>query len=373
MAKKSLNEKSDILSRNLHDAKLTKKDEFYTQLTDIEKEIRHYRKHFKNKVVLCNCDDPTISNFFHYFSYSFEQLGLKKLITTCYKSQDWNLFSKRKNKSAIYLEYDGDKNGDKVPNPEEIGIKKLKGDGDFRSEECIDLLKKADIVVTNPPFSLFREYLSQLMHYKKKFIILGHQGAIGYKEIFPYLQNNQMWLGVNNGGIKWFRVNDDYDIKTETRKKIIDGKKFFSMGNVNWFTNLTINKRNEELKLYKKYNKKDHPKYDNYDAIEVSKVSEIPNDYKGVMGVPVTFLDKHNPNRFKILGLSQKYGYGLKSNKFYNDYEEIRPNGKKTGSSGRKTNGNPVMKGRSKGNYFSNGKREVYSLYTRIFIQKKGS
>ena len=139
MAKKSLNEKSDILSRNLHDAKLTKKDEFYTQLTDIEKEIRHYRKHFKNKVVLCNCDDPTISNFFHYFSYSFEQLGLKKLITTCYKSQDWNLFSKRKNKSAIYLEYDGDKNGDKVPNPEEIGIKKLKGDGDFRSEECIDL------------------------------------------------------------------------------------------------------------------------------------------------------------------------------------------------------------------------------------------
>ncbi|MFN8355567.1 MAG: adenine-specific methyltransferase EcoRI family protein [Spirosomataceae bacterium] len=294
MASKSLN-------NNLHKAKTGKNDEFYTELTDIEKELRHYKNHFKGKVVFCNCDDPRISNFFHYFSYNFEALGLKKLITTCYKNQNRDLFSTHENESAIWLEYDGDKNGDRIPNPEEIGIHKLKGDGDFRSPECIELLKQADIIVTNPPFSLFREYVSQLIDYGKKFLIIGHQNAITYKEIFKLIKNNQLWLGMDNGGTKWFRVNENYDIATESRKKIENGQKYFSMGSVVWFTNLDNRKRHEDLILYKAYNEEEYPKYDNYDAIEVSKVSDIPSNYKGAMGVPITFLDKYNPEQFEII------------------------------------------------------------------------
>ncbi len=188
------------LNSNLKKAKSGKNDEFYTQLSDIEKEIRHYKDHFKDKVVLCNCDDPRISNFFHYFSYNFENLGLKKLITTCYKNQEMDLFSKNTSEKAIYLVYEGDKNGDKVPNPEEIGIHQLKGDGDFRNKESIDLLKQADIIVTNPPFSLFREYVAQLVEYDKKFIIVGHQNAIGYKEVFRLIKDNKLWLGYGFNG-----------------------------------------------------------------------------------------------------------------------------------------------------------------------------
>lgn len=183
------------MARILHKAKISKKDEFYTQLSDIERELVHYKAHFKNKVIYCNCDDPRVSNFFHYFSYNFEKFNLKKLITTCYKNQDMNLFSENKSEQAIYLEYEGDKNGNKIPDPQEIGIKELEGDGDFRSEECIELLKKADIVVTNPPFSLFREYVAQLIKYNKKFIIVGHQNAISYKEIFKLIKDNKLWLG----------------------------------------------------------------------------------------------------------------------------------------------------------------------------------
>ena len=362
---------SKVASKNLHSAKINKRDEYYTQLKDIEDEVKHYKDQFENKTILCNCDDPTISNFFHFFSHNFEHYKLKKLITTCYKSQERDLFSEKNSSSAIYLEYYGDKNGDKVPNPEEIGIKKYKGDGDFRSEECIELLKEADIVITNPPFSLFRPYFEQLISYKKKFLILGHLGSIGYKEIFPHLQNNKVFLGTNNGGDKWFRVNSEYTTNTQSHEKFIDGKKYFKMRNIGWFTNLKVKKRNEKLILYKKYNKKDYPHYDNYDAIEVSKVAEIPVDYDGIMGVPITFLNVYNPNQFEILGLSQKFGYGLESHKLYNDYFEVRPDGSKTGSTGKKTNGNPVMKGRSKGNYFSNGKNVVHSLYTRIFIKIK--
>ena len=247
MAKTSAN-------NNLHQAKNAKKDEFYTQLADIENELSHYKEHFRGKTVLCNCDDPRISNFFHYFSYGFEHLGLKKLITTCYKNQDENLFSENKSEKAIYLEYYGDKNNNKVPDAEEIGIKHLQGDGDFRSKECIELLKEADIVVTNPPFSLFREFVAQLIEYDKKFVILGQQNAITYKEIFKLVKENKIWLGHDNGGTKWFHVRDHYDIATESRKKIVNGKKYFSMGSVNWFTNLDIEKRHEDLKLYKKYN-----------------------------------------------------------------------------------------------------------------------
>jgi hypothetical protein len=181
-------------NRNLHNARQAKKDEFYTQLSDIEKELKHYKEHFKNKVVLCNCDDPRISNFFHYFSYNFETLGLKKLITTCYKSQNAHLFSENKSEKAIYLEYIGDKNGNRVPDPEEIGIKNFKGDGDFRSEECIELLKQADIVCTNPPFSLFREYVAQLIEYKKSFLIIGNNNSISYKDIFQLIKENKIWL-----------------------------------------------------------------------------------------------------------------------------------------------------------------------------------
>jgi hypothetical protein len=184
-----------VLNKNLHSAKKGKNDEFYTQLEDIERELKHYKEHFKSKVVYCNCDDPRVSNFFHYFSYNFEKLGLKKLITTCYKNQNRDLFSDNQSDKAIWLEYTGDKNGDNVPNPEEIGVHELKGDGDFRSQESIALLRQADIVVTNPPFSLFREYVAQLVEYDKKFVIVGHQNALTYKEIFPLIKENKMWLG----------------------------------------------------------------------------------------------------------------------------------------------------------------------------------
>jgi hypothetical protein len=296
MEKKSLN-------NNLKKAKSEKNDEFYTELTDIEKELKHYKEHFKDKVIFCNCDDPRISNFFHYFSYRFESLGLKKLITTCYKNQERDLFSKHQSEKAIFLEYNGDKNGNRVPDAEEIGIKDLIGDGDFRNQESIELLKQADIVVTNPPFSLFREYVAQLIEYDKKFLIIGNQNNLTYKEIFKLVKENKIWTGVDNGGTKWFKVPEHYDIATESRIKVIDGQKYFSMGSVYWFTNLDNKKRHEDIILYKKYygNESDYPKYDNYNAINVNKVAEIPFDYEGVMGVPITFIDKYNPAQFEII------------------------------------------------------------------------
>ncbi len=270
---------------NLHQAKKAKNDEFYTRLEDINAELRHYRDHFRGKTVLCNCDDPRISNFFIYFAHNFEHLGLKRLITTCYKSKDADLFSSQSSEQAIWLEYFGDKNGDRVPNPDEIGVHYFEGDGDFRSAECIELLKQADIVVTNPPFSLFREYVAQLIEYDKKFLIIGSKNAITYKEIFPLLKDNKMWIGVGN--VTTF-------LKPGGEKQ--------TFGNIGWYTNLEHSKRNEEIVLYKTYASEEYPVYDNYDAIEVSKVSEIPYDYDGVMGVPITFLDKYNPKQFEIVG-----------------------------------------------------------------------
>lgn len=285
-------------NKNLHQAKNNKKDEFYTQLSDIERELKYYKKHFKDKVVYCNCDDPRVSNFFHYFSYNFEKLGLKKLIATCYKNQERDLFSKNDSESAIYLEYTGDKNGNFVPDPEEIGIKHLKGNGDFRSKESIDLLKQADIVVTNPPFSLFREYVAQLIEHDKKFVIVGHQNAITYKEIFKLIKENKIWLGYGFKGGAGHFINEHYeDYATATDRK----EGMIRVSGVHWFTNLEINKRHEDLILYKTYNEEEYPKYDNYNAIEVSKTKEIPMDYAGVMGVPITFLDKYNPEQFEIV------------------------------------------------------------------------
>jgi hypothetical protein len=287
-------------NKSLSSAKTNKEDEFYTQLSDIEKELKHYKNHFKDKVVYCNCDDPRISNFFVYFSLNFERLGLKKLITTCYKNQERDLFSTNNSESAIFLEYNGDKNGNNLPDPEEIGIKPLKGDGDFRSKESIDLLTQADIVVTNPPFSLFREYVAQLIEHDKKFIIIGSQNAVTYKEIFSLIRENKIWLGNNSGDME-FKVPDYYEERATRYRKDETGQKWRSMGNICWFTNLDISKRHQDLILYKTYNTDDYPTFDNYDAINVNKVAEIPMDYKQAMAVPITFLDKYNPKQFEII------------------------------------------------------------------------
>lgn len=284
-------------------ARKAKKDEFYTQLTDIERELKHYKHHFRGKVVLCNCDDPRVSNFFKYFSLNFEHLGLKKLITTCYKNQDMELFSTNGSERAIYLEYMGDKNGNKIPDPEEIGIHSLKGDGDFRSKECVELLKEADIVVTNPPFSLFREYVAQLVEHDKKFLILGNVNAVTYKDIFHLIKENKCWLGASiKSGDREFGVPQDYPLEAAGTRIDEMGNKYIRVKGIRWFTNLDFPQRHEDLILYKKYNPEEYPKYDNYDAINVNKTNEIPMDYEGYMGVPITFLDKHNPEQFEILG-----------------------------------------------------------------------
>lgn len=312
------------LNKNLHSARTAKTDEFYTQLVDIEKELKHYKDQFRGKVVYCNCDDPFESNFFKYFASNFNALGLKKLITTSYVKSpiaggQLPLFEveglKPKGKEPFKIEITEvpDADGDGAINIDDVKLllkrnKKnstpLRSNGDFRSDECIELLKQADIIVTNPPFSLFREYVAQLMEYKKKFLILGDQNAITYKETFGYIKDDKLWLGYDNGGTKWFQVPMDYDIPTESRKKIVNGVKYFSMGRILWFTNLDTTKRHENFVLYKKYTPEEFPKYDNYDVINVDKVSDIPMNYKGVMGVPITFIDKYNPKQFEILGVA---------------------------------------------------------------------
>ena len=281
---------------NLHAAKAAKNDEFYTLLTDIEKEMSHYKDFFKGKVVYCNCDDARESNFFKYFSKNFEFLGLKKLITTGYKAEG----------KGVVLVYEGDKNGNRKVEDDEIVVRQLEGSGDFRSEECIEFLKEADVVVTNPPFSLFREYVKQLMDYGKKFIIIGNQNAITYKEIFPYIKNNELWLGVSmNGANRWFYAPDNYEVKENAAGyKVEDGRKMFFVNGVVWFTNISNEKRNKKLDLFRRYSN-EYPKYDNYDAIEVSRVENIPMDYDGIMGVPISFLHKYNPEQFEIVGLDR--------------------------------------------------------------------
>lgn len=275
-----------MANKNLWNAKKTKNDEFYTQLVDIENELKRYKDQFRWKVVLCNCDDPRVSNFFHYFSYNFEQLWLKKLITTCYKNQETDIFSTNNSEKAIYLKYEWDKDGDRIPNISEIWVKKLKWDGDFRSPECIELLKQADIVVTNPPFSLFREYVSQLVQYDKKFLIIWNKNAITYKEVFKLIKENKIWL--------WYTSANEFILPNQSVTKQVQWL-------TRWFTNLDVSKRHEKLVLYKTYTPGEYPKYDNYDAIEVSKVADIPLDYDEIMWVPITFLDKYNPDQFELL------------------------------------------------------------------------
>ena len=264
---------------NLHAAKAAKNDEFYTMLSDIEKEMSHYKDFFKGKVVYCNCDDARESNFFKYFSMNFEHLGLKKLITTGYKSEG----------KGVVLTYEGDKNNNRLVDDDEVEVRELEGNGDFRGEECIEFLKEADVVVTNPPFSLFREYVKQLMDYGKKFIIIGSMNATHYKDIFGYIKNDEMWWGNHN--VKEF-VSPSGEIK--------------KFGNILWYTNIKHTRRSTPLDLYKKYSN-EYPKYDNIDAINVDKVCEIPMDYDGIMGVPDTFLDKYCPEQFEILDIVNRY------------------------------------------------------------------
>ena len=304
-------------NRNLQDSYKNKQDEFYTNISLIERELKHYRQHFKDKIILCNCDDPYESEFFKYFAMNFNVLGLKKLITTCYDgspiAQQELSFSENINKKSYKLELNEvkDWNGDGRVDLLDVEyylknneVPTLKGNGDFRNEECISLLKEADIVVTNPPFSLFREYVAQLIKYEKKFLIIGNMNAITYKEIFPLFMSNKIWLGYNSGHF-WFKVPDYYEEKKTDFKIDEEGKKWRRMGNICWFTNLDIAKRHEDLVLYKNYTPDKYPKYDNYDSIEVSKTAEIPCDYFGVMGVPITFMDRHNPDQFEILGSSR--------------------------------------------------------------------
>ena len=325
-------------------ARAGKKDEFYTQLSDIEKELVHYREYFRDKVVLCNCDDPYESNFFKYFALNFNALGLKKLIATCYDGspiaqQELPLFADEDNeqkKKAYKVEIsevpdlDGNGSTDLVDvqlllKSSDHNVKaELKGNGDFRSEECIELLKQADIVVTNPPFSLFREYMALLIRYNKKFVVIGNQNAITYKEIFPLIKANELWLGNKNGDMA-FRVPDYYEPR-ETRYWVDEtGQKWRSMGNICWFTNLDIKKRHEEIILIKNYSHEDYPKYDNYDAINVNRIDDIPQDYSGVMGVPITFLDKYNPEQFEIIGASESEGKGFSNGLWYENSKVAQP------------------------------------------------
>ena len=304
---------------NLNKANKAKNDEFYTQLSDIERELSHYKIFFKDKVVFCNCDDPYESNFFKYFAMNFNYLGLKKLIATCYDSspvagEQLSLFPEKR-PYAIEITEVKDENGDGAVDLADVEyllrnerntVTKLKS-GDFRGKECVALLKQCDIVVTNPPFSLFREFVTQLMKYKKKFVIIGNQNAITYKEIFPFLRDDQMWLGYGfRGNVGFFESPyQDYAAATQHKEGLI------RVSGVMWFTNIYIDKRRERLLLYKAYTPEEYPKYDNYDAINVNKVADIPHDYDGVMGVPITFMDKYNPIQYEIVGCTESEGKGF--------------------------------------------------------------
>lgn len=288
----------------LSNAKKNKEDEFYTQIEDIEKELSHYKDFFKGKTVLCNCDDPRISNFFKYFALKFQELGLKRLITTCYKNQEVDLFSQNNCEKAVWIDYYGNPDDPTNTDFSTIQVKELKGDGDFRSKECIELLKQADVVVTNPPFSLFREYIAQLIEYDKKFLVIGSQNNITYKETFRLFKENRIWLGYKTGDMA-FKVPDYYQPRETRYWQDESGQKWRSMGNICWYTNIDIAKRHEKLVLYKNYSSEEFPKYDDYDAININKVADIPFDYDGPMGVPITFLDKYNPEQFEILGIDR--------------------------------------------------------------------
>ena len=360
-------------NETLQKANLAKKDEFYTQLTDIEAEMRHYWEHFRGKVIFCNCDDPYESNFFKYFAMNFNFLGLKKLMATSYSGspiagQQLPLFDVRNAGIAssdtkipykIEITEVTDENADGATDLSDVEsliknrknvLTPLKGNGDFRSPECIELLREADIVVTNPPFSLFREYIGQLVEHDKKFIIIGNVNAITYKEVFKLIKGNKVWLGQSiHSGDREFRVPDSYPLQAAGFRVDENGVKYIRVKGVRWFTNLDVPKRHESITLYKNYTPEEYPHYVNYDAIEVSKVAEIPCDYDGEMGVPITFLDRHNPEQFEIIGSSRFVGKPM---------SQFAPKGTYVGGGIRF--------------YLSNGDGTYRCLYDRIVIKRRG-
>ena len=337
---------------NLHDSSRNKQDEFYTNLQLVEDELKHYRAHFKGKRVLCNCDDPYESNFFKYFAMSFNSLGLKSLTATCYATSpvvytQLDLFgegmtvSRKERKGTqrgkqpykIVINEVTDVNGDGridladvewlIKNKKNV-LTKLKGDGDFRSPECVALLDEADVVVTNPPFSLFREYMALLMEHGKQFLIVGNMNAVTYREIFPLIRDNKVWLG-NKSGHFWFKVPDSYEEKATDFKIDENGQKWRRMGNICWFTNLDIEKRHEEMTLFRHYSPEEYPTYDNYDAIEVSKTADIPCDWEGAIGVPITFMSQYKPDQFEILGATESEGVGFSAGLWHSESETAQP------------------------------------------------
>ena len=302
----------------LQKAKKQKNDEFYTQLADIESELRHYKSHFKDKVVYCNCDDPRTSNFFRYFVSHFKELGIKKAIAACYREQNMNLFGTEESEHGSFFTYTGTELKDN--DPKNADVTYFKGNGDFRGEESVALLKQADIVVTNPPFSLFREYVAQLIRYEKQFLIIGNINAITYKEIFKLIQDNKAWLGVNLGrGISGFIVPEHYELYGTEARIDESGNRIVSPNNCLWLTNMDNFIRHEDIPLSKKYlgHEQEYPKYDNYEGINVNRTEDIPQDYNGYMGVPITFLHKFNPQQFEIV----KFRRG-------NDEKDLSVNGK---------------------------------------------
>lgn len=314
---------------SLRKANKAKNDEFYTQLADIESEMKHYRKHFAGKTIFCNCDDPYESNFFKYFAMNFNFLGLKKLVATCYMGSPvvgeqfeqlsiFDILPSEENTPKrfpykIEITEVVDINGDGAVDLTDVeyllrnknnAFTLLDGDGDFRSPECVEILKQADIVITNPPFSLFREFVAQLVEYDKQFIIIGNVNAITYKEIFALIKNNKLWMGYSiHSGDREFRVPDDYPLNASGYRIDEQGRKYIRVKGVRWFTNMDYIERHTDLDLYKKYAPEEYPKYENYNAINVDKTADIPENYDGEMGVPITFLDKYNPDQFEIIGL----------------------------------------------------------------------
>ena len=344
---------------NLHKAKDAKNDEFYTQLTDVSKELKHYKQHFKDKIVFCNCDDPTWSAFWKYFHLNFETLGLKKLISTHYD----------KNEPTYKMEYTGGNDNDI-----EVGVKTpLEGNGDFRNQECLDLLDECDIVVTNPPFSLFREYVAVLMEHKKKFLIIGNMNALTYKEIFPLFRDDKLWYGASiHSGDRKFGVPDSYPLDAAGCGIDENGQRYIKVKGVRWFTNLDYAARHEKLVLWKEYNSEEYLKYDNYDAINVNKYSEIPMDYDGVMGVPITFMDFYCPEQFEIIEL------GNSRDNFTPNKDYINP--KKHLKDGKITNGGAIncvlaierdIKPTGMVYYTSDNSKYLVPPYARILIRKK--
>lgn len=384
--------------QGLRSAQKNKNDEFYTSLEDIEKEMKYYKEQFKDKIVFCNCDDPYESNFFKYFAMNFNALNLKKLITTCYAgspiiAEQLSLFdvkgvvvNKETEKTPYKIEITEvpDSNGDGAIDLTDVEYllknKKnvltiLKGDGDFRSDECIKLLKEADIVVTNPPFSLFREYVAQLEEYNKKYLIIGNVNAIAYRDFFHLIKDNKVWMGASiHSGDREFRVPPTYPLNASGTRIDEKGNKYIRVKGVRWWTNLDYKERHEKMILYKRYNPEEYPKFDNYDAINVDKVTDIPCDYDGMMGVPITFLDKYNPEQFNIIASSQTGCHPDEMVlKKYSDYYGYTQDRKSNGRTGATMGNNPILvKDDKKHVYYENKEGiRVQSTYCRIFITRK--